>query len=194
MGIVTYNNQILTVGTDGIATDTACCCESSCPDGDPEIYVKIFDADYAGGSINWCGFTWTQAEIQAGAEKGPVCPTVYEKSRTYVSSKDYNAGENWTYINNGTVTSLRLVRRASAFLETFGPIYTFENFAQILNYFTDHVIWYSKAGSPNTLQSDLNLILTVPRPTNNNYYITDAFFGSYTTSGVQYSWRRGNGW
>ncbi len=50
---------------------------SSCAGLDPEMYLTIFDADYAGGDITWCGETWSQADVQAGAEKGPICPTLY---------------------------------------------------------------------------------------------------------------------
>jgi hypothetical protein len=46
----------------------------------------------------------------------------------------------------------------------------------------------------NTVSNDLNMILGVPRPRHDNYWITDAFFGTKTLGNVTYTWSRGSNW
>lgn len=83
---------------------------SSCPGEDPEIVLTVFDADYAGGDINWCGATWTQAEVQSGASK-TVCPTSYNlanrETLTYGGNNAERFQNRWTNNQDGGLKLFR---------------------------------------------------------------------------------------
>ena len=191
----TPNGKIL-VTSNSFLIAGSCCCggASSCPDGDPEMYVTLFDADYAGGNITWCGETWTNAEVQSGVEKGPVCPTTYTLGKTTTTSisRTY-AAHNWA------IAGLQLKRIA---FRTAGVGQKLEG-VYLLNpsVTASYRYWFAYGGGPpnysgaNTGFGTLPNVLGEPYVALNNYNITDAFFGSYTNpSGVTYSWRKGNGW
>lgn len=77
-GKLVFNNFIT-------GTTTTTPTPSSCSNGWPEMIVSVFDADYAGGDITWCGETWNQAAVQAG-EQRTICPTAYTKGTVPVVS------------------------------------------------------------------------------------------------------------
>ena len=152
---------------------------------DPVVLLSVFDADYAGGDILWCGQTWTQAEVQAGASKC-VCPTTYNIKHYSAPSGSWE--EFWVYSD-----SLRMYRQYTS----FGFGFTARNGLQIYpqsTAFKDRVVFNGPPTSSSVVYSTLNKILGVGLPTSTGYRITDAFFGSYTSFGIQYTWSRGGGW
>ncbi len=176
-----------------------CCCggtASSCTGGDPEVYLTIFDADYAGGGITWCGVAFSQSDIQNATERGPVCPTLYTRERTYTLNP-YVARNTWAYN-----ASLRMARGWSGF--TPASNYPVKE-QQIIGINNTAIAAYRKDSISLTFSTFQIGVLTagIPVPTWNSYAIVpnplspttlDIFFGSYTEAGIQYSWRRGNGW
>jgi hypothetical protein len=170
------------------------------------MQLTLFDADYAGGNISWCGQTWTQAEVQAGATKC-ACPTAYNKSRqTYTlggpTTLKYSAQHRWFHAD------LHIQRQYNVSYLSFGFWAALQfggnfNLLSILGSQTDRRSFYgsqatrfSVAGFPNSpvTNSDLNIVLGVVYPLYNSYDITDTFFGSHTIGGVEYTWAKGLGW
>jgi hypothetical protein len=205
-----------------------CCCTggtgSSCAGGDPEMLCTIFDADYAGGNINWAGQTWTPSEVQAGTQK-TVCPSSYSKNifKTTVITGGSSiaptyqwAGDHY-WINTG----LTLRRRAGTVRNAGGRHYRYDaqfSFGVAANEHTlrvkgstDNVgffggfttsafarpvaISYTQV-PPTYATFQIGLISGVAAGvgTTGSYSITNAWFGSHTISGVQYTWAKGAGW
>ena len=185
---------------------------STCPNSDPEMLVTVFDADYAGGDINWAGQTWTQAEVQAGTQK-TACPSFYGVTQVSYALSGCGGSCTGTFRiaeNAWTASYLVLKRR----IQGFNDLGTY-NFCNYGNYHAPGY-WYNRltAGTlnsfkqwskavtipcvPGTLQGgSYNLgdkIKSVASPTFIDYAITPAFFGSHTISGVLYTWSKGNGW
>lgn len=195
--------------TSGGAVANECCCgdegppqPSTCPNEDPEILCSIFDSDYAGGGITWCGETWSTAEVQAGAQK-TVCPDTYILGGFDNGSNSYFQNEVW--IEDGDLIMSRQAEYfpeyyyypygylyengVKAFLQLAGPVTTFP--ADLINGVA------KGAGPPtwpNYFSSSLNLLTGGNKPSRYNYRLIDDFFGSHTVGGVKYSWARGNGW
>jgi hypothetical protein len=82
-------NPTATLNSISTFSDCTDCRYSNCPSGNPEILGTVFDADYAGGNINWAGKTWTPAEVQAGATK-ILCPDTYNKFSTLSITPSYS--------------------------------------------------------------------------------------------------------
>lgn len=195
----TPNGKIL-VTSNSFKVAGSCCCSgvqpSSCPNEDPEMYLTVFDADYSGSDITWCGETWTPAEVQANTEKGPVCPTSYTKNS---STFFYNyRTHDWHY----KFTELRLRRRLS---RSTGGTYRYRQ--STVRFRANHTgttaddfavstrFTSAGAGPFSNTDSNLHFISTAPGfATINSWYITDEFFGESTVNGIRYGWRRGNGW
>ena len=99
---MTENGALLRTTTNG-KIQGECCCGESNPCGTtnctvagqsvqcPSMQLRVFDADYSGPEIRWCGQTWSQSEVQAGTVK-EACPGLYRRRRTTTTSA---ARETW---------------------------------------------------------------------------------------------------
>lgn len=157
---------------------------SSCPGGDPEVLLTVFDADYAGGNMQWCGETWTPAEIQAGTTK-TVCPTSYTPG---------GASAYWGAVNLKLFAqivgpyAIHQVIFSSGFdtagLQGFGLWAQESMLAKTTSAFQ---------GASGALTNIVFSAATHGTPGSN--FIRDAHFGSHTTGfGVTYTWAKGPGW
>jgi len=214
---VHFGNMLITANG---AIAGQCCCgggspqPSSCPNpNDPELYLTVFDADYAGGNISWCGEVWTQAQVQAGLEQGPVCPTAYYNDFAFTSpfSQQVTAAHYWRYGN-----SLIIRRQQIALQSTLGKYVIqpggWDNFINVKATNGSH---YGDQTFVHPLGSyvvrPINIIATLtsgdaqltaivkkpaPRPPPHGTYKLPTTFteATFTTNGIAYSWRRGNGW
>jgi hypothetical protein len=182
----------------------------------PSLVLKIGDPSgtYAGGSITWCGKTWTQAQINANNFEQCACPTRYRKLKnipTPTASTATNI-EDWDH-TSGPV-DLFLARD-----------YHFAYYAGPVNYIKYRVwqmqlqgvsgtsvsprdkreVKIGRFGNPtsasytnfyNTFNVGvLNPTITIHDPTENNYSIVDPMFGTHTNSnGLEFTWSRGVNW
>jgi len=214
---MTENGALLRTTVNGEIQGECCCGGNPCGSTGctsygvavqcPSMELTVFDADYAGGNITWCGLTWTQAEVQAGATK-TACPTAYKRDHAtsvpgFPPGTNNYATLNWQY---GTPAQLNIYRQYNR-LDIGGTC----NNASAGNL----VILIAGTQNPrdqNNFQNcTLTLVTTGPGapvyqvgiltgqgpPTYSNVAATPtaSFFGSFTTAGgVQYSWARGDGW
>ena len=184
-----------------------CCCESgcgpnACGGGEPQMCLTVFDADYAGGDITWCGVTWTQADVQAGATKAACPGSQYTRQlSTYTYPYTVKVGRHaWLSSGIGNGFGLRLARTYhnnvfSAVKQAFQNVKLGNTTTPSAPGGWDSTIFIN-AVTPSTLYSTLGLISGVPAATFgvSGYTLTSAFFGSHTSGGVKYSWAQGEDW
>ena len=163
-------------------------------DPDPEILCTVTGAS---GTINWVGETWN-LPADSGIEKS-VCPTLYARSiSTYASGFSTKYFENYWY-----KAGLSLRREGAT--RTIGSCTLVSANSNVLKISPtpiglkqDRRAWVfgqpCTGPTPITNFSTLNLILTVGNPRSYDYLLTDAFFGSYVSSGITYTWAKGLGW
>lgn len=166
--------------------------------GDPSMIVSVFDADYVGADINWCGKTWTQSEVQAG-ETRCVCPTTYNNSNFSSPTFTYLAAFQWAVGVLGT--QLDLFHTYKFYGNTGFCSYHYAAQILVVNGQTD---WIKNYGACNptvfptnivTYKSSLNVIIGITTvPTRSNYQPGPQWFGNVVQSGVTYSWAKGNDW
>lgn len=193
-----------------------CICPETCPTlgefvNPPSIQLTVFDADYAGGDINWCGETWTQAQVLAG-ESRCVCPTIYNKgnfdiNNTGTPAATFNgypsaALHRWKY-----GTDQLALHRADVYQyggPTYYLVYTRSNYLRV---FGDkdkqrfRNTYQSGMFSPplpvtgtTTDYSAINKVIGLAEPSLASYDLLPAFFGSHIISGVTYTWAKGARW
>jgi hypothetical protein len=181
-------------------------CVSDCPNNWPKMIVSVYDADYAGGNITWCGQVWTPAEVQAGAAK-VVCPTNYtapykSKSTPFPGAYQYFARHTWLWLTGISTTSLHLDR--DYFKYSIGGgcvVQSVRNSVDLrgqdggafsFKFRGGCAVFYTSFGGLTGAD-----VTGYPMPTYNAYKIplgVGDFFGSHTIGGVLYTWRRGVGW
>jgi len=183
-------NGVILMGTNSQPAGKCCPSTAINPcEPDPEMLVKIFDADYAGGNITWCGLTWTPAQVQAGEEKS-LCGIFQQ---TYSTGSPYLVSEAWHY---GASLSLHRVINYSFGLTQWSNFLGISP-SPIGTLVRDLKKWTGfppPAAGSSTVFSSLSLILGVATPTKGDYNITDDFFGSHLSGGITYSWAKGQGW
>ena len=200
----------------------SCCCgttpqPSSCPGGDPELQITVFDADYSGGNITWCGETWTQVQVQAGDTR-TICPSSYSIGATqsaFGTSCFSGYQEIWQY---GTELALRATWRGPYTLGIYGTQQFHNNvtvnppgeFFKITGFQTFSTRTSGGAcrtapvgkvpvtGNPTGVYTTYGFLPPTfadsgPRDTFNGM-IADDFFGRFSNGGIQYTWEKGNGW
>lgn len=57
-----------------------------------------------------------------------------------------------------------------------------------------YTAWTGAGGGGWSTYQQIGNIMSVPAAETTDYRLTDAYFGSYTTGGVTYSWAKGQGW
>jgi hypothetical protein len=98
--------------TDCEAPPNVCAGNDCGGSNDPNIQLTISDPGYAGGSITWCGQTWTPAEVLAGATKC-ACPTTWTTPVPYANQNIWvgaTAGLNLYHSTQFGFLALRKVR------------------------------------------------------------------------------------
>jgi len=158
---------------------TSCCCATTtgitCANNDPSMVLTITAPD-GDLPITWCGKTWVASTETPGANEAysgqpqQVCPTSY--------TLNSSGAETWS-------NSLGL------FLRRYGL--GFNRHWIKLNdqnsWQTDYRIFSSM------VQSDLGILSTgSPLAGSTDYRIPNAWFTSYVTGNITYSWSRGTNW
>jgi len=190
-------------GTTGVTCPTCALITTGPNAGNPEpsMLLTILDTDYAGGDINWCGLTWTQAEVQAGVQKC-VCPTFYIKNKTTTTTgitQTINGDHRWAYAGTAGLALGRgygIALQNGTFILTggadqnlqVGPVGKYDQ--HVWNYY----FGWQDSFPPIYSLGILNASPAVPRPTSNSYTLVSRFFNSYTDSGVLYTWEQGENW
>jgi len=165
---------------------------------EPSMVLTILDADYAGASITWCGKTWTQADVQNGVSN-TVCPSAYElKDGTYTLPADKRHIEKWQgttginltlsrFADKSVTTAFRYWQKKYIRLGTLGGAIGLKR-----------DIWKSYIYPPTYSTTSSLCDMSISCGANNTSYsdfrILDGMFGSYTISGVLYTWAKGIGW
>ena len=200
------------------ATELVDPCFKGCCANHPIILATVTgnEADSPGTNetIHWLGETWTPA--QAGQQRA-ICPTSYTISHKAInlSSKDYKSTEFWNHTEQRTSTSVTAnkLRLSSAYYWSFG-YYVPPPYSSIFTFYygARRRLLFEPDGIPSHVYRDylgtmkgglaLSPILqmgllstTQPYPRKDNYRIQDNMFGSFTvSSGVTYTWARGDNW
>lgn len=200
--------------TTACSTYMDCTGHAGSPGVAPSMQVRLFDADYAGGDIVFCGKTWTNAEVQAGVTKC-TCPDNYRLFNSplltnTVPQYGLSASNKESWVK-GTAQGLHLYRlllQSNIFpaVPTFWYIYK-DWFVRLgplpFNNRTDRrSIYYKRSGA--TTNTSLNTKYTLmlgANPSNNSYdakvydyKIFDKQFGTVLFNGIEYSWDRGANW
>lgn len=169
----------------------------SCPNNDPVMLITVTGAT---GTINWCGETWV-LPADSGAEKS-VCPTAYNildatpnnPSYPYAHSKD----QVWVY-RIGFVNSLKI---AHSYLNLYST--TADGFLYVVGDSGTNR-WYDYVGPPSpppftptgsfNNTGALSVILNAAGPLSQSAaWFDNNLFGSYTKTGITYSWAKGADW
>lgn len=176
-----------------------------CTNNDPQMCLTVFDADYAGGNLTWCGEIWTPAEVQAGASK-TVCPTSYDppykiKLTPFPGAYQYVAGHRWLWAT-GTLQSLNLSRTYSKGVSGTNCIVQQRRnsvdlrgqdfLAFSFKFQGGCAVFYTSFGGLTGAN-----VTGYAMPTYSAYQIPPGagqFFGSHTIGGVTYTWTQGAGW
>jgi hypothetical protein len=169
-------------------------------------------ASYVGGGITWCGFTWTQTDINANNVEKCACPSRYNLDQNFTVPSSATNREWWS----NTYGAVNLdIRRQIFFTNFISTNYYFRNkqwfmdidgaSGTIVNPRDNRQLQQYKFGNP-TAFSGTNLYTTYELgilypanaaydPTTNNYKIVDQQFGTFTNSnGVEFSFSRGTNW
>ena len=173
--------------SSGDVTPACAAATLSCASGtEPSIVVQIYDADYSGASINWCGKTWTQQQVKDGKCE-EVCPTFYGKTSQYVELWQNKQGTNKHLQLQVTVSSTDAIRTwALIDLQATGTG------TPLINAYARRV-WDTPTAKTYT-PTTWNPLTGMAAPSSGNYKIADDQFTSITVSGVKYSWKRGTNW
>ena len=180
----------------------SCCCGANPCAPDPSVIVTIAAAD-GNLPVSWCGITWekstttitTPATQRHSGESAEVCPLfTYERFKgtfKVVGQTWYRGLELWVATNN---TSWLWMERRWEQKKASPSVTNILNRVSIRK--TGPPGWQS-FHSVNAKSSYTTLAISLslePFATYNDYLLTDGFFGTYTNSGVTYTWARGNGW
>lgn len=164
-----------------------------CPNDWPSMLLTVTGTS---GTVTWCGETWTLPADSGQTRE--VCPTDYTDKTTNLSSGLWRSVW-WRY--DTTNRQLRQTRRVYFSGGTFPTQYTTGMNAnrdtQYLQVKTDKDKFDITASGTNTTHntlSVLNINSGTKLPTYSNVVIHDGYFGSYTTSGITYTWAKGSGW
>jgi hypothetical protein len=154
---------------------------TQCNSNDPEICLTVFDADYAGGNINWAGQVWTPAEVQAGATK-TACPTLYTKTTFAVSPSGYGAVHRWAWSTGGAPD---LVIGRSVSVSSFGFLVQRNNSARLFGF-----------GSPYSINFYIDTGFGPPiTGTSGGFSAPTPTFTLPNVKGIAfYTWAKGLGW
>jgi hypothetical protein len=186
-----------TVNITASNTPTADCSAGTCSDNTgaipcPQIIATITDVGGGPGTINWIGESWT-FPADDGVGK-PVCPQVYRKGSNYGYSfhswrngNIYSSPDLWmrrTLYFNGTVSN---AQKNNITMHCSGALTTYQD------------SFHSPFFDITNLDS---IILTVPDPTNANFYLTtpasvyNSFFpaGGVVRGGYRFEWTLGVDW
>lgn len=191
-----------TIGGELLLFPACCASTPENPCGDvPEMLVTVTGSS---GTINWCGETWNLPD-DSGVEKS-VCPTDYYLDKITGTDNGYSAiaaQERWTNTGLGMTREYNFVFVGSNWYRVvFGAFGNNKNQLTVKGYGDTILFKNSFAGQPSvpvpptytsTGTPQLNLIVGVSAASA-TYRLTDAYFGSYTTGGVTYSWAKGQGW
>jgi hypothetical protein len=147
----------------------------------------------ASGTITWCGLTWNLPGDSGLTQC--LCPTTYRLQSQPTPS--YSGWHRWD--GGGTPnTALQLYRRFYTYTSG-GSTYRNPSFNRNTLWVhgdRDQVSWNTGL-TRNTQYSDISKVLypTVGRPTENDYQITNDFFGTHTDgSSITFTWSKGNNW
>lgn len=204
-----YGNWL--IGGDGNVANECCCgtetgtspCTGNCDylvctNDNPSIRLCVFDADFVGiEGIDWCGETWTESEVQAGATKC-VCPTTYVLE---INTGTTNNLELWRFNNGAQAQHSLNLKRTVYSSHTFG-----ENVLSLSadgggrvssvygHYFaggsiSSTYVTTSGGGFPGAPMQTIGAPIS-----GSDVLILDEHFFSYVQGGVTYSWARGNNW
>lgn len=197
-----YNNWL--IGGDGNVANECCCgtetgtspcsgnCDgTNCPGSDPSVRLCVFDADYAGGDINWCGETWTQVEVQSGTSKC-ICPDFYT---------NFDAGSNGynTWYKGGD--NLRIGHQVIS-TGSIGILFVHMQSDAMGTYRSSRKTHYIPTTSSTSGTNFGGFPSAMPAPivslsaaqTTDDFQIRDGQFISFISSGIQYSWAKGDNW
>lgn len=205
--------------TTTTTTGSTVCSTVNCS-GNPSMVLTVFDADYEGGDISWCGETWTQAQVRAGIQKC-VCPASYFKGQATSTGfvKYFRASERWNvagmylrrgyqiYSYNGYFGAQPYWSNQIALTIATGAAY---GTTRHRGYFwapggTSRPLYANTPGYAypwNSTYADPQMVSwlfgwAIFNPATHNpggYNITNNYFFSYVKSGVTYTWARGTGW
>lgn len=226
--VIKDGKLILVNGT--LAGSLDCCCEEAnpctgfadctghagSPGVAPSIALTMLDADYVGASKNWCGLTWTQADIQAGVTKC-VCPTQYIIKTTPLLTNTIpvyglsaSNRETWDKAGGDGLHLARHLSHSNIFpsVPTHWYIYKYWfvfNFGAPAASDIIRRSYYQKryaAANYNTYtntENEFDIGLNPATDGNSaavyNYKITDVMFGNYTdTNGINWKWAKGLNW
>jgi hypothetical protein len=177
----------------------ACEGETCSGTNNPSIVLKIGDpsASYAGGSITWCGKTWTQAQINANNFEQCVCPTTYVGPRkNYNTSFTKTAEHIWRHYAFGKNELLMQRFSASGSFSAENRLYPRLTLANNgINVYDIDVLRYYFSTLDYQI-FNLNFISADNLPNQTDYQISDLYFGTYTDggSGLEFSWNKGVNW
>jgi hypothetical protein len=152
---------------------------------EPNIQLTVFDADYAGGNITWCGQVWTPAEVQAGATKC-ACPTTYVVPAAFANANQWIASGLKLY--HDTLFSIVAGRKVILSPGTVSA-------TSVCNGSQNNCADTSAgvfAGSP--IRGCLPKVNPTANFTTSPAVIEDCQFLDHTVSGVNYKWEKGINW
>ena len=176
-------------------------------DPDPSILLTVTGAS---GSVNWCGRTWNLPG-DSGMQQY-ACPGFYDKNKgtsastitgtiTTVSYKKF-AKENWIFTGNSGLnlargyqfTSLKYYSPYSTIVNKYGNAGNTLYLAPVS--LGSRFTWQYSFGwlTGLTTASLGGLISGESRPTYSDGYLTNSYFGSFTSGGITYAWAKGAGW
>jgi hypothetical protein len=164
--------------------------------GDPSIQLTV-TADDVDLPITWCGKTWVASTETPGVNQAYsgtaqcVCPTTYiaPHNNTLVPTAEHI----WRHYDHGT--NELLIQRFS-----YSGLFSAENRLSLRLDATNNGInliaydvfrYYFSSFDYSTFQ--LGLISAII-PTVSNYQITDSYFGTYSQSGIDFTWAKGERW
>jgi len=149
----------------------------ACSNGGPSMAVSLFDADYAGGNIQWIDLLFTPADIVAGTKKCLCADNWNDTSiqNGWARSSATNTGQlniGRLFISNPGSGRVRIEIAGSGTVSSFA-----HNVSPVCGNFV---------GSPVCADGYPTSAGQLPIP--------DAYFFSYTQGGIVYAWERGSDW
>jgi len=167
----------------------------------PPAGIKI-TVTGASGTIDWSGYTWNlpaDSGVSHDITEPPVggALTLY-RGKNANSFSDYGSSRIVVRTASRTILHANIVLRRSFVKFSFGKYYANRiKFDSILGPGLDvgeRRDWNSyppfTTSTAATGSSDLDMILTVPKPTEDDYLMDDRWYGSYTNGGVTYTWEK----
>jgi hypothetical protein len=182
----------------------------------PDIILRVTSSDWAsvpGGTITWCGKTWSENGTGTDASNGEevrVCPSSYvlNKASTVTSLSTVKQGtQRWSGPGNDLYMNRRYYKKSLSFLGCL----SYKNFQSLAirpdaNSSVDAVRWLAPTcpAPKNIARSDLGLITTFAEPTYSDYRFANSASNTtvnpwwsasgYTIGNETYHWRRGDNW